>query len=125
MRTLFAVDVGRSNTERALTHSLEEFELSGEERQFVRRLVEGALAHVAEIDEMIHKSATRWSLERMARTDRNILRMAVFELTHEVDVPPSVAVNEAVELAKRYGDADSGKFVNGILGQIIKEITPS
>ncbi|HYH03368.1 MAG TPA: transcription antitermination factor NusB, partial [Bacillota bacterium] len=68
----------------------------------------------------IAKFAREWTLERMANTDRNILRMALFELTFLKDIPPSVTVNEAVELAKRYGDAESGKFVNGILGEMIR-----
>ena len=71
------------------------------------------------------ENSTNWSLDRMARTDRNILRMAIYEILYESDVPGSVSVNEAVELAKIYGDADSSKFVNGILGNVLRKYVSS
>ena len=123
MRSLFQIDLSRTSAQKALEYNLHSFELSQGEESFARRLVEGALAHRAEIDALIHRSATHWRVERMARTDRNILRMAIYELLYEQDVPASVTVNEAVELAKVYGDTDSGKFVNGVLGQVLREST--
>lgn len=120
VRALFQIDVGRAKPERALEYNVREMALPKEYVPFAKRLVEGALAHVQEIDAIIEKYATNWSIDRMARTDRNILRMAIYELLHESDVPGSVTVNEAVELAKMYGDADSGKFVNGILGNVLR-----
>ncbi len=86
---------------------------------FARELAAGALAHRDESDRS-SQLAVDWTVERMATIDRNILRMAVYEIFHRPDIPDSVAVNEAVELAKKYGEAESGKFVNGILGEIVR-----
>jgi len=87
---------------------------------FVAQLVEGASARLSEIDGLISKYATNWSLERIAMVDRNILRLAIFELLYSSETPPKVAINEAVDLAKRFGSSESGKFVNGILDSIHK-----
>lgn len=87
---------------------------------FVREVVPVIQDHMREIDRSIADSATNWQLERMATIDRNILRLAGGELLYRRDIPPKVAINEAVELAKKYGDTESGKFVNGILDKISK-----
>jgi N utilization substance protein B len=88
--------------------------------EYARRLVEGVHAHLPEIDGRIRAQADNWRLERMPSVDRNILRLAIYELEHEVDVPKLVVVDEAVELAKRYGSEQSGRFVNGLLDGILK-----
>ena len=85
-------------------------------------LVRGVEDHREEVDALIRKYADRWSLERMPVIDRNLLRMAVFELAHRPDVPVAVAISEAVELAKRYSTDDSGRFVNGMLGRIAEAV---
>lgn len=85
---------------------------------FVEDLVSGVTSHRAAIDELITQSSLNWKLKRMNRVDRNILRLAVFELAFEPKTPGAAALNEAIELAKRYGTADSGKFVNGLLDRI-------
>ncbi len=86
--------------------------------QFARGLVLGCWARRAELDTRIRAIAANWDLDRMATVDRNVLRMAAFELLFRDDVPPKVAINEAIDLAKRYSTADSGSFVNGILDKI-------
>ncbi len=92
---------------------------------FTRKLVLDVEKNLHPIDEMISRYATNWELKRMAVIDRNILRLGVCELEYMSDIPPKVTINEAVELAKKYGDLDSGKFVNGILDKIHKiEILP-
>ena len=83
-------------------------------------LTRGVEKNLAAIDECISKYATNWQLKRMAIIDRNIMRIAAFELNYSDDIPPKVAINEAVELAKKYGDTDSSKFVNGVLDKIHK-----
>ncbi|MBI3610110.1 MAG: transcription antitermination factor NusB [Nitrospirae bacterium] len=88
---------------------------------FADRLVDGVLDHQAEIDRLIQKHALHWTLNRMSIVDRNILRCAVFELLVLSDVPAKVTMNEAIEIAKRYSDAESGAFVNGILDHIVRE----
>jgi len=89
-------------------------------RKFANALVEGAARHKDVIDKLISDNATNWELNRMAVTDRNILRFATYELIYAKDIPPKVAINEAIDIAKKYGDKDSGKFVNGILDKISK-----
>jgi N utilization substance protein B len=85
-----------------------------------QRLVEGTLAHQEQIDELIRRQAAHWRLERMPPVDRNILRLAVYEMLHEADVPKLVVLDEAIELAKRYGSENSGRFVNGLLDGLLK-----
>jgi len=90
----------------------------GEPSEYCLGLALGAEAHRETIDSTIEATSEHWSLMRMPFVDRNILRLAVFEIMYEIDVPDSVAINEAVEMAKVYGGDDSSKFVNGVLGRI-------
>jgi transcription antitermination protein NusB len=90
---------------------------------FAVELVEGVARRRDEIDAVLLSHAEHWTLERMASLDRNILRLAVHELLHRSDVPPNVAISEAVEIAKRLSTEESGRFVNGILGKIAREPT--
>lgn len=89
---------------------------------FARELVLGTHAHRAEIDAVIESHARGWTLDRMAHIDRNIMRLAAHELLHIPDIPSSVTVDEAVELAKRYSTAESGRFVNGVLGNVVRKL---
>lgn len=90
---------------------------------FAIDLIYGVVKHQDEIDRLIRSHADHWSLERMSLVDRNIIRIGLYEILHEPDIPMSVSINEAVELAKVYGDMeDSSKFVNGILGRIATEL---
>ena len=92
---------------------------------YARYLVSGVQEHHAEIDELIDRYADRWTIERMPMVDRNVVRMAAFELLWSEDVPVAVAINEAVELAKAFSTDDSGRFVNGLLGRIAETLTSS
>ena len=94
------------------------------QREFAAELAAGALRERQKIDEIIQTARTEWRLSRMAAVDRNLLRVAVYELTHFSDIPPSVTINEAVELAKQFGEADSPAFINGVLDQISRERRP-
>ena len=85
---------------------------------YLGELVAGVAAHQEELDALIGRYSEHWRLERMAVVDRNLLRLAVYELLYLPEIPPKVVINEAVELAKRYGSEDSGGFVNGILDQV-------
>ncbi len=93
-------------------------------KQFATELVIHVWKNRDAIDEAIKACATNWQLERMAAVDRNILRLAGYELIYRSDIPPKVAINEAVDLAKKFGDLESGKFVNGILDKINKTKNP-
>ncbi len=90
-------------------------------KEFAMVLVEGTLNHKRDIDKLITDYTDNWRIERMAVIDRNIIRMATFELIYMEQIPPKVAINEAVELAKRFGDDESGRFVNGVLDKINKQ----
>jgi|SRR3954468_1761609 N utilization substance protein B len=87
-------------------------------RVFADPLIKGALEHRNEADELIKKHAKNWDLHRIAAVDRNILRLAIYEMLHRDDIPPVVSINEAVDIAKKFSTEDSGKFVNGILDKI-------
>ena len=91
-------------------------------RQFADPLIRGALEHRVEADEIIKKHAKNWELHRIAAVDRNILRLAIFEMLHRDDIPPVVSINEAVDIAKKFSTQDSGKFVNGILDKVKSEL---
>lgn len=91
-------------------------------RLFAEPLIRGALEHRDEADEIIKKHAKNWELHRIAAVDRNILRLAIYEMLHRDDIPPVVSINEAVDIAKKFSTQDSGKFVNGILDKIKGEL---
>jgi N utilization substance protein B len=90
-------------------------------RAFAESLIKGVCLHQASIDELITRLAKNYRLSRIAAVDRNILRLAVFEIIHTTEVPPVVAINEAIELAKQFGSEDSGRFVNGLLDKVRAE----
>jgi N utilization substance protein B len=87
-------------------------------RLFADPLIRGALEHRQEADDLIKKHAINWEIHRIAAVDRNILRLAIFEMLHRDDIPPVVSINEAVDIAKKFSTQDSGKFVNGILDKV-------
>lgn len=87
-------------------------------RSFAERLVRGTMEHREELDRAIGATAQRWRMERMAVVDRNILRLAAYELLHDPATPPAVVIDEAVRVAQRFGSAESGKFINGILDEL-------
>lgn len=93
-----------------------------EVRGFCEQLVDGVRAHLGELDTLITRSSRNWRLERMAWVDRNLLRLASYELMHCPDTPARVAINEAIEVAKRYGAGESAAFINGVLDRVLTEI---
>lgn len=97
--------------------------LEDDVREFSDRLIVGACDNIRGIDEIIERYSEHWRLSRMSRIDKNILRMAIYELVYLGDIPPPVTINEAVELAKKYGTEESGAFVNGILDRIRMSLT--
>jgi transcription antitermination protein NusB len=99
--------------------------VDAEARAFADTLVRGSKEHQARIDALIARYAEHWDLDRMAVVDRNILRLAVYELMLDAEVPPKVAINEAIEIAKKFGTAESGRFINGVLDRIHRELRPA
>ena len=102
----------------ALTRFQEHFSPNQEADEFLKRLVLGVLEHCQEFDLLIEQYSENWRLDRINMVDRNILRMALFELLYCEEIPPKVTINEAIDLGKRYGSEDSGSFINGILDRI-------
>ena len=118
LQTLYEVDSMRRDADAVLERHLAEVKFSDENKDFTRELVHGVVKNRAEIDENIKKFAPAWPLEQLAIIDRNILRLAIFEILFDNKVPVKVAVSEAIELDKSYGSENSGKFINGVLGSV-------
>ncbi len=125
MQSLFLWDFkGKPNQELPgiIKNIFENFAPQFNDQGFVENLIKGVIKHIDEIDIYITKYATEWPLDQITIVDRNILRIGVFELVFNEDIPEKVAINEAIEIAKAFGSESSGKFVNGVLGAIYKDI---
>jgi len=118
LQVLYEVDSVARRPETVVERFLSEADLSEENNAFVRELVEGAVRNRDDIDRNIKKFAPAWPVEQIAMVDRNILRLAIFEILFDNKVPVKVAVNEAVELAKAFGSENSARFINGVLGSV-------
>ena len=124
LKILYAIDITGEEPKKCIdTYWKDNDEKDVEVKTFANSLVLGAVNKGKEIDKVISDSATNWQLGRMAVIDRNILRFAAYELLFADEIPPKVTINEAIDIAKRYGDSESGKFVNGVLDKINKDIT--
>ena len=124
LQILYQIDVRNDPEDKILVDFWKNIEAEPEVSDFAAKLVIGTIRNKKKVDEMISKYASNWKLNRMAVIDRNVLRMAAYELLFCEDIPPKVSINEAVDLAKKFGDTESGKFVNGILDKINKEEAP-
>ena len=107
-----------------IDRNVKEFAAGLEDPAFVHQLVDGVMKHLPKLDQIIEKAAPQWPLEQIAVVDRNVLRLGLYELLfgNREEVPPKVAINESIELAKSFGGDSSGKFVNGVLGTVYREI---
>jgi N utilization substance protein B len=124
MQTLFCMDMIENKTDELVRRLSDMMEASPEIQPFSDHLIKGVTENRATIDQMIEQFSDNWKLFRMACVDRNVLRIAVFEMLHCDDIPPRVAINEAVDIAKKYGTEDSGAFINGILDSIYQKYAP-
>ena len=120
LQALYQGEITRENVKDILTRLQGHFLPEKERDRFAEVIVQGIADHRQEIDSLIMEYSAHWRLERMSVIDRNILRMAAFELLYCEDIPPKVTLNEAIDLGKRFGSEDSGSFINGILDQIQK-----
>ena len=126
LQLLYQLDVqGEGNPEPSLAEFWSRHPVDAEVRGFAETLVRGTKLHQGKIDELIIQYAENWELDRMAVVDRNILREGIFELLWAAEVPPKVAINEALEVAKKFSTHESSRFINGILDRIHKELSPS
>ncbi|MGE4357216.1 MAG: transcription antitermination factor NusB [Candidatus Omnitrophota bacterium] len=121
LQCLYQIDVNRTSPEEGRENFWSSIKVNREVKEYADSLIRGACMNLEKIDTLIKKHTQNWEISRMAVIDRNILRMSCFELDSMKDVPPKVVINEAIELAKKYGDVESPKFVNGILDKILKE----
>jgi len=121
LRLIFQVDVGDLPLEAVLDAARESVKAAPEDFDYAEQLVRGALADLDALDRTIDEHASGWSVDRLAKVDKNVLRLAVHELLAHPEVPPEVCVNEAVEIASKYSTEASGRFVNGVLGAIVRE----
>lgn len=107
-----------------IENNIAQFGAGMDDTAFVYQLAEGVYGKITEIDEIIVKYATEWPVDQITLVDRNVLRIGIYELMFLKEVPPKVAINEAVELAKTFGGDSSGKFLNGVLGSLYKTLDP-
>ena len=122
LEVLYRLDLVGDEPEHSIAEVLLRKNPSEEAETYLRRLVDSVLAHQQEIDAVLRKHLKRWRLERLTMPDRAILRLAAAEILYFDDVPPKVSINEAVEIAKKYGDDEAGKFVNGVLDSVFREV---
>jgi N utilization substance protein B len=125
LQALYEYDTVGHDAAEVVERLLAEAEAPSDAAEFARELVAGAVAHLGEIDRIIAEAAPSWPISQMSKVDKNILRLAIFEvLFNNTKVPPKAAINEAVELAKAFGSDSSSRFVNGVLGTVVGR-TPS
>jgi N utilization substance protein B len=132
LQILYEIDSAEKDPAEAFAQFFEHFESSGRAPgqsppdaslvEFTKRIVMGVAEHRDALDALVEKASINWRLDRMPRVDRNVLRLAAWELSKTDDVPMKVVINEAIELAKRFGAEDSGSFVNGILDKLANEV---
>ena len=120
LQILYAMDIRRGSKHEIAENFWNDHKEDIAVKKFAQELTDGTLLKLVNIDNLISKYADNWRIERMAVIDRNIIRMATYELLYATDIPPKVAINEAVDLAKKFGDDESGRFVNGVLDKINK-----
>lgn len=128
LQTLYQWDFNNKNLEDLdldfiIKKNTQEFAPQFDDKGFIENLVKGVVNNQSQIDELITKYAPEWPIEQITMVDRNVLRIGIQEMKYDPDIPEKVAINEAIELAKTFGGESSGKFVNGVLGTIYKEIT--
>jgi len=120
LQTLYEIEVGKASPETSMANTLEAAAMDPEIADYAVRLAAGVREHEAELDQQISSLIHGYDYTRLAAIDRNLLRIAGYELFFEPAIPPKVTINEAIEIAKKYSTAESGKFVNGVLGKLVQ-----
>lgn len=130
LQTLYEQDFRQGSDDRSfdldevLARNIARYEATVDDKDFIDRLVRGVSARITELDELLQPVAPEWPISQIARMDRVVLRLGLYELLYEQDTPPKVVINEAVELAKAFGSENSSKFVNGVLGTVLRKQRP-
>lgn len=125
LKILYRQDITHEDIDETIEHYWEENNINSGITDFSAQLARGTVNNLKEIDTCIEKASEHWALDRLGIIDRNILRMAVYELLFMDDIPPKVTINEAIEIAKKFGTDDSANFVNGLLDKIKNELEQS
>lgn len=120
MQTLFAYDFRGEDPEKFIEQILDEFAPNIKDKIFARETLKGVIKHKKKLLEAIEKFAPEWPIDKIAKIDRAILEIGAYEILYSKEVPPIVAINEAIEIAKHFGDNNSPKFINGVLSSIMK-----
>jgi N utilization substance protein B len=118
MQALFQMDINGNHSNEAIELFCQHFEVSKKAKPFFLELVEGVSAYLDKIDKLIEASSENWKISRMSGMDRNIMRVAVYEMLFCKDIPPKVSINEAIDIGKRFGTEQSPAFINGVLDSI-------
>lgn len=130
LQTLYELDFRRESEDKdldlqeVLTRNVGRYQKQVDDTEFIEALVKGVAEHEAELDAQLQPIAPEWPIDQIARMDRVVLRMGLYELLHNSEIPPKVVINEAVELAKSFGGENSSKFINGVLGTVMRQIFP-
>lgn len=119
LQILYQIDITNDIDSVEVEDFLTDKQLSSADLQFSGTLIKGVIQNLTEIDELIARFAKDWAIERLSYIDRNILRLAVYELNYLSDIPTKVSINEAIELAKQFSDRQAAKFINGVLGAVV------
>lgn len=119
MKVLFACEAHKIGAKKIFNYLLADKDVKIEDPDFAQKLFEGVIKHKKQIIKYIKEFAPAWPVEKIAPVDRAILEIGIYEILHMEDVPPVVAINEAIEIAKEYGDTNSSKFVNGVLSSVM------
>lgn len=122
LQALYQLEINGDASERALHGFWESFESTVEGKELALRLIHGVLERKSEIDDLIRQACEHWRVERLSRVDINVIRIAVYELTTSPVLPVEIAINEAIEIARRFGTEESAAFVNGVLDQIANRL---
>ena len=118
VRFLFQIEFQKNNIKEQVENFIDSVEIEDYDKDYFLEIINGVINSLKEIDEIIESKAKGWTIERMAKMDLPILRVAIYEMKHREDIPVGVSINEAVELAKKFGTDDSSRFINGLLGQV-------
>lgn len=118
VRFLFQIEFQKNNIKEQVENFLDSVEIEDYDKDYFLEIINGVINSLKEIDEIIESKAKGWTIDRMAKMDLPILRVAIYEMKHREDIPVGVSINEAVELAKKFGTDDSSRFINGLLGQV-------
>lgn len=124
MKLLYQIEIRKDDREEQIREALEEDGLSESDRKYIGNIANGVCHNISYIDNLIKKYAKGWKIGRISKVDLSILRLSIYEINYRSDIPFSVSVNEAVELAKKYSSEDAGSFINGILSKIPKPEQP-